>query len=119
MKIDEIVIGSECIYAVTQGWSIVDCGVIVNVNENVGLVSIYNKEKDELIKIRAGWVKQLLDNETIIIHNEKESAKRMEYDKDNNDYKCPNCKSRYDNPQKDGILYCAVCGQKIDWNTEE
>ena len=51
MKIDEVIIGSECIYAVTEAWSIVDCGVIVNVNENVGYISVYNKDKDELLKI--------------------------------------------------------------------
>lgn len=119
MKIDEVIIGSECIYAVTQSWSIVDCGVIVNVNENLGLISIYNKEKDELIKIRAGWVKQLVEDNKYILCNEKESAKRMEYIPEDNDYKCPNCKSRYDNPQNDGILYCAICGQKIDWSEEE
>lgn len=59
MKIDEVIIGSECIYAVTEAWSIVDCGVIVNVNENVGYISVYNKDKDELLKIHPKWVRQL------------------------------------------------------------
>ena len=59
MKIDEAIIGSECIYAVTQSWSIVDCGIIVNINENIGLISIYNKEKDELVKVQPRWVRQL------------------------------------------------------------
>lgn len=117
MKIDEVVIGSECVYAVTQGWSIVDCGTIVNTNESVGCISVYNKDKDELVKIHPKWVKQLVNNETTI-NNKKELPKRMEYDSENNDYKCPNCKSRYDNPQNDGILYCAICGQKIDWSIE-
>ena len=52
MKIDEVIIGSECIYSVTEAWSIVDCGVIVNVNKNVGYISVYNKGKDELLKIQ-------------------------------------------------------------------
>ena len=59
MKIDEVIIRSECIYAVTEAWSIVDCGVIVNVNENVGYISVYNKDKDELLKIHPKWVRQL------------------------------------------------------------
>ena len=46
---------------------------------------------------------------------EKQLPKIMEYIPEDNDYKCPTCKSRYDNPQNDGILYCAICGQKIDW----
>lgn len=61
MKIDEVVIGSECIYALTQSWSIVDCGVIVNINENVGYISIYNKDKDELEKVQPRWVRQLTE----------------------------------------------------------
>ena len=64
MKIDEVIIGSECIYAVTEAWSIVDCGVIVNVNENVGYISVYNKDKDELLKIHPKWVRQLSKEET-------------------------------------------------------
>ena len=61
MKIDEVIIGSECIYAVTAAWSIVDCGVIVNVNENVGYISVYNKDKNELLKIHPKWVRQLVE----------------------------------------------------------
>ena len=61
MKIDEVIIGSECIYAVTQSWSIVDFGTIVNTNENVGYISIYNKDKDELVKVQPRWVRQLSD----------------------------------------------------------
>ena len=34
----------------------------------------------------------------------------------NKDYRCPNCIALYENPQNDGILYCACCGQAIDWN---
>lgn len=49
---------------------------------------------------------------------EKQLPKRMLYIPEDNDYKCPTCKSRYDNPQNDGILYCAICGQKIDWSEE-
>lgn len=49
---------------------------------------------------------------------EKQLPKRMEYVPEDNDYKCPTCKSRYNNPQNDGILYCAICGQKIDWRDE-
>jgi hypothetical protein len=50
---------------------------------------------------------------------EKQIPKKMIYASENKDYKCPNCKSRYDNPQNDGILCCAICGQKIDWSGEE
>lgn len=61
MKITEVVIGSECIYAVTQAWSIVDCGIIVNVNEEDCYISIYNKDKDELVKLEPKWVRQLIE----------------------------------------------------------
>ena len=57
-------------------------------------------------------------NFNLAIHAlEKQLPKRMEYIQEDNDYKCPTCKSRYDNPQNDGILYCAICGQKIDWRS--
>lgn len=47
---------------------------------------------------------------------EKQLPKRMLHILEDNVYKCPSCKSKYDNPQNDGILYCAICGQKIDWS---
>ena len=46
----------------------------------------------------------------------KQLPKKMEYYELGNYYRCHNCKGRYDNPQEDGILYCAICGQRIDWN---
>lgn len=47
---------------------------------------------------------------------EKQIPKRLLFIEGNRDYQCPTCKSLYENPQNDGILCCAICGQKLDWS---
>jgi hypothetical protein len=57
VDINKAVVGKRCVYPLDGAWQFIECGIIMKVNKDDGIISIYNDEKDELLRLASGWVR--------------------------------------------------------------